>query len=457
MMKRIFIITQLIVAFTYSLGWGEISQTVAISSSPNPVGSGARALGMGGAFIGVADDATAASWNPAGLIQLETPEVSLVVAYNYRKEDTTYQAFTEASGPQTVSTFDINYLSLAYPFTAFNRNMIVSLNYQHLFDFNKKVNYGSSRTDTVGLPLSVQENISYDQHGAFTSISPAVAVQVIPNLSLGLTLNIWEQGLHDNKWKSKYSSQGSGTFVGFPFDVRTNIDEDYTMHGFGFDLLEPGAWRNLNFNLGLMWNITSNLTLGAVFKSPFEAGLTHEYRFQSTLTFPTNPVSNTYNEIQRSEKVTLDMPMAYGIGWALRLSDQLTLGFDVYQTKWSDYVLHDAEGNELNPITGKLQSDSKVKDTTQVRMGGEYLFLIKYKYIIPVRAGFFYDPEPADRHPDDFFGFSLGTGIAYKQFVFDIAYQFRFGRNVRTTTVGGEDSSQDVDQHTVYTSLIYHF
>ncbi|MCJ7810524.1 MAG: hypothetical protein MUP26_09715, partial [Desulfobulbaceae bacterium] len=41
-----------------------------IPSSPNPVGSGARALGMGGAFIAIADDATAASWNPAGLIQL---------------------------------------------------------------------------------------------------------------------------------------------------------------------------------------------------------------------------------------------------------------------------------------------------------------------------------------------------------------------------------------------------
>lgn len=31
------------------------------------LGAGARALGMGGAFVGVADDATAAYWNPAGL------------------------------------------------------------------------------------------------------------------------------------------------------------------------------------------------------------------------------------------------------------------------------------------------------------------------------------------------------------------------------------------------------
>ena len=38
--------------------------TIEFSASPNPVGSGARALGMGGAFIAVADDATSASWNP---------------------------------------------------------------------------------------------------------------------------------------------------------------------------------------------------------------------------------------------------------------------------------------------------------------------------------------------------------------------------------------------------------
>jgi hypothetical protein len=64
-----------------------IGQSVGIASSPNPVGSGARAVGMGGAFIGVADDATAASWNPAGLIQLETPELSVVGAYVSRSED----------------------------------------------------------------------------------------------------------------------------------------------------------------------------------------------------------------------------------------------------------------------------------------------------------------------------------------------------------------------------------
>jgi len=43
-------------------------------------GFGARAIGMGGAFVAVADDATAVFWNPAGLAQLERPELSMVMA-----------------------------------------------------------------------------------------------------------------------------------------------------------------------------------------------------------------------------------------------------------------------------------------------------------------------------------------------------------------------------------------
>lgn len=132
------------------------------------------------------------------------------------------------------------------------------------------------------------------------------------------------------------------------------------------------------------------------------------------------------------------------------------MDFDVYRTEWDDYILHDATGNETNPITGKKKDESSIDPATQVRFGGEYL-LIGKSMVVPVRAGIFYDPEPAENSPDDFYGISLGTGIAYKKVVYDIAYQYRFGRDVRSTTVGNDDSSQDVDQHTIYMSLIYHF
>src|SRR5215472_10782626 len=43
---------------------------------------GARSLGMGGAFLGLADDASAAEANPAGLTILRKPEIS-IEARNY--------------------------------------------------------------------------------------------------------------------------------------------------------------------------------------------------------------------------------------------------------------------------------------------------------------------------------------------------------------------------------------
>lgn len=53
------------------------------------LGAGARAAGMGDAYVAVADDVTGAYWNPAGLAQVETPEVALM--HNDWLVDTQYQ------------------------------------------------------------------------------------------------------------------------------------------------------------------------------------------------------------------------------------------------------------------------------------------------------------------------------------------------------------------------------
>lgn len=456
MTERVIIAWILAILLMPAPAWSQITQIVEISSSPNPVGSGARALGMGGAFIGVADDATAASWNPAGLIQLETPEVSIVGGYNHRTEDARYAAFPEASGPQEAAAYELNYLSLAFPFTFFSRNMIVSLNYQHLYDFNKEADFSYSLADHTPPPLFLRNNIHYDQEGAFRALSPAFAAQITPDLSLGFTVNLWGHGIYDNCWESTYRSWGGGTFGGDPFNVNTLIRERYDMKGLRIDPGNPAHWYNANFNIGLMWNMAPKLTLGAVFKSPFEAIMEHSFEFDSAITFPASPASDSHNVFRYEETVKLDMPMSFGMGLAARLSDVLTLGLDVYWTDWSKYALRDGEGNLMNPITGRLQSHSDIADTIQVRLGGEQLF-IKERVVIPVRAGLFYDPEPAEKDPDGFWGISIGSGVAYKAFVYDIAYQYRFGRNVRSTTVAGREASQDVDQHTVYMSVIYHF
>ncbi|MFZ2960773.1 MAG: PorV/PorQ family protein [Candidatus Ozemobacteraceae bacterium] len=58
------------------------------------MGVGARALGMGSAFTAIADDSTAAFWNPAGLALLEKPEASFMHAN--LTLDRSYNFFTYA-------------------------------------------------------------------------------------------------------------------------------------------------------------------------------------------------------------------------------------------------------------------------------------------------------------------------------------------------------------------------
>ena len=60
------------------------------------IGIGARASGMGGAFTGLADDASAIYWNPGGLTQLQRPET--MGMYTVWLADTSYQ-FVGGAGP----------------------------------------------------------------------------------------------------------------------------------------------------------------------------------------------------------------------------------------------------------------------------------------------------------------------------------------------------------------------
>ncbi len=409
---------------------------VEIPSSPNPVGSGARALGMGGAFIAVADDATSASWNPGGLIQLETPEISVVGACFWRYDDNDVGTNPESSGEQSVSERELNYFSISYPFVLFDRNMIISLNHQYLYDFNRDWNF--PLTEVFGGGAFVVNGVyDHQQSGGLYATGLAYCIQMTPTFSFGFTLNFWEDWFGHNGWEHKTSQQSRDP--GSPISYIYVIKDKYDFEGF-------------NANLGLMWNVNSKLTIGAVFKTPFTADLKHKnYSMDYVSPFYPAPVTSRAN--LREE---LDMPMSYGIGFAYRFSDQLTASADIYRTEWQDFVLKDSTGAKTSPISGLPTSISDVGATHQVRIGAEYLF-IKQDYIIPMRGGLFYDPAPSEDGTDDFFGITIGSGIAIKSFVFDIAYQYRFGNDVGEALMPTMDFKQDVDEHTIYSSVIVHF
>ena len=74
-------------------------------------GVGGRALAMGGAYTAIADDATAAYWNPAGLAQIQRKEITTMQATLYAATKFTYVAF--AYPTKGGSTFAISMTQLA--------------------------------------------------------------------------------------------------------------------------------------------------------------------------------------------------------------------------------------------------------------------------------------------------------------------------------------------------------
>lgn len=74
------------------------------------MGVGARPLAMGGAFVGLADDASATYWNPAGLaslnhIQLEFMNVNLPL-------DRTYNFFSGVFPLKNIATFGVSWIGM---------------------------------------------------------------------------------------------------------------------------------------------------------------------------------------------------------------------------------------------------------------------------------------------------------------------------------------------------------
>lgn len=455
----------------------QTAQEVQVSGSPNPVGSGARALGMGGAFIGVADDATAASWNPGGLIQLERPEVSIVFSYDRRYEDRSFDQNPGASGEYDISLYDVNYFSMAYPFVFLNRNMIVSLNYQTLYDFNKEHSYDyvyGSRTSFQAGPITINTDVNgprqtdQETEGYLKALSPAIAFQLTPAFSLGLTFNIFHEGLGSH-WDTDYDDAFSGTrvvqVVAPPSTTTYNVTE-WSRYRDQYEFrtsVNPLNLDEASYHLGFLWNISSHLTLGGVYKPAYTAEAKYKETFESFqyIVNVANPADQTTTVVPYTviadERQEIDMPASYGLGVSCRFSDAFTLDLDVYRTDWQHFVLRQADGRELSLITGRDRSLADTEPTHQVRLGGEYLFMFRDKYVVPVRAGAFYDPEPTENEPDPFYGFSLGGGITVGSLVFDMAYQYRWGDGVRKIRLGTEEIYQDVKQHTVYGSLIYHF
>ncbi|HOV32216.1 MAG TPA: outer membrane protein transport protein, partial [Candidatus Hydrogenedens sp.] len=248
------------------------SQGIPINSSPNVIGSGARAIGMGGAFIAVADDATAASWNPGGLTQLERPEFSVVYTYKYLGEDFESLPHPELDGNYSVDFNQLNYMSFVYPFrrTIKGRNIVLSLNYQAKYDFSREMDffYRDISALALGNTLGLHSFVDYKQSGQLAALSPALGFEITDRLSVGVVLNLWDQSLlSNNEWTVDQDEYRT-------FQTNGQVDRSSFSH-----TVIRKKYRNFegtNVTLGALYRLGERWQIGMVYHSKFTADVDYE-------------------------------------------------------------------------------------------------------------------------------------------------------------------------------------
>lgn len=462
--------------FNHQLTWAQIASPD-VKSIPLPTGSGARALGQGGAFIAVADDATAASWNPAGLIQLEKPEASIVGAYLLNDQDFSIGADSvglgDRLGDEDVGRWDVNFMSAAYPFRFLKKNFVAALNYHQIMDFHADLSLDQSINDPTEPPLIFNQQLDFKSSGGIGALSPGIAALLLPKLTFGLTVNIFDdEFFNSHGWTESISASGegdlSGTGLSTLFSQKTS-SRDY--HG-------------ANVSLGILWDIWEKedklLTFGAVFHTPYTARFDQITKGFSQTTFEgQEPQSFSFDQKSR---IKMDWPMSIGIGLGFRHTDALSFSFDVTWTDWSEWVqktkASTINGDSVNmppvnarPIGGGSEHDD-IDDTYAARFGTEYLIFMEKK-VAAFRGGLFYEPRPSigtpsesDENgdpidftgdPTDVWGFSLGAGVTTKRFSLDAAYQFRYVRDMEGRDLGLPGTELDTTENLFITSLIVYF
>lgn len=434
----------------------------------NFIGGGARARAMGGAFLAVSDDPSAASWNPAGLSQIDKAQMNLSFSsYMGRREySTTLNSSTFNYGISGELENDVNALSFAsivIPFTLRDRDLVGGILYQRLVDVYQEtrdviildsLQYSDTTVYDFVLP-PIDEEIS----GKMDLVSLSLGGKLFESLSLGGGINIYT---------GKYTS-----------DAHFFASDDPTgLNGRRFHPNIVGRYSGFNFTLGAIYE-WDKFRLASVVRTPFTLEEEMDVKlFQDVILSGVvlETASNLASPFFKTDR-KWEMPTMIGFGTSYEINS-LVLAADIEWRNYSktevtyrrnianpsddevttgDYLTDKWWGSEGNepPLVPSLDW----RDLTQFRVGAEYKFKTKIGEI-PLRVGFRNDPQPYKTQIDSSqvylrmdvhvigtdsvfvpafvqtdYGvqqgswvngsiFSLGTGIAWSQIEFDITLEF---------------------------------
>jgi long-subunit fatty acid transport protein len=416
-------------------------------------GSGARAFGMGGAFLARADDATAASWNPAGLSYLRRPELSLVWSAASHLDSRSFDLAGSRVVNDTRQGRGPDFLAATYPLDFTGVSGAVQVSFQRVisFDSNRTIEKTTSPTKDV------------DSSGGFDVLAVGSGLQFTRKLRLGLAVNRWFNGYQ------QHVERQAGR--------RATLDADFGLSG----------W---NIHAGAIWTPFESLNLGAVGKTPFRARVKLS-RSRTDVCADVVDASQcsgiefTTNRYSRSD-LALEFPGAVGVGVSWRPRNAVTLSADYTRSFWSSgeirdyFVLKPTRPPDPPPVPvddpetsfGRLPyptlNDDEQQDTEQWRFGAEYVILGD-RLKVPLRLGFFLDQQylragvivpptvPGgtalllDGDAPRFKGYTVGAGLLVGSLLLDVAYVYESGAYQDRL----EPNRIEVKSHRVYTSIIY--
>jgi hypothetical protein len=446
-------------------------QNIVLRNSFNPIGAGARGLGMGGAFIGVADDGTAASFNPAGLAQLRRTELAVVGFGDELK--VTQQVGSNVVTLPTLRHQAPDFVGLSVPFDVGGKNLTVELSYQRAVDLFGR---GTATTsDVVSLKdlkinqpgsATVLANVSPRQSGAFHVASLATAYQVTSRLSFGAAVNVWI---------ADWSNTGNVDFrvstvaaAGRPPVVLRDASHEFQ---------QKQSMRGLNANVGFLLKYP-HLSLGGVLRMPFAGDYNLTETGKETEADVGQPIQTADVDITVGSR--LRWPRSAGLGVALRPFKGMTLAGDYTSSHWSRTAIEGVPDGALlttsNPDPSVTvftdlnffdllpASQTATTDTSQWRAGGEYL-VVTPKIILPLRGGLFRDRSPVrDLATDEgrrIKGWTAGSGLNFSRLVLDVAFERRESEGVvglrlrKGKPVTSGATTERVREERIVASLIY--
>jgi len=340
---------------------------------------GQKALGMGGAFSAYNKDASAAYFNPAALVMLDSGRyISLGSTMLLPK--TTFLSTTTGKVTEMESqAFFPSYLYVAIPL---NDKLAAGLSVNSPYGFGTRWN-----DDWEGRSVNQELNLKTFY------VQPTISYKITENFSAGAGLVY------------AYSDMLVRRRIG---EINSDVELTGSASGFGF-------------NAGVYGKIEDELSFGITYRSNVKFDLGN-----GEATFTNVPATLAGQFPDQSFKSTLELPSTLSVGFTNRINQKFLVAFEFNLTGWSSY--DSLNFNFENTATPDSRAGRRYEDAMAFRVGAEYF----HNDDLTLRAGLFYDETPVrDEYisPDLPDGSRLGltAGVSYKlseRFELDAAYIF---------------------------------